>query len=55
MNKQLSDSINEFSKDPAVKLVILKSSVPGLFSAGGNIKYFYTATYSTFKNNDIFK
>jgi enoyl-CoA hydratase/carnithine racemase len=38
-----------------VKLVVLKSSVPGLFSAGGNLKYFYTASYATFKNNDIFK
>lgn len=55
MNTQLANAINHLAQNPAIKLVILNSKVPGLFCAGGNIKYFYTATYSTFKNNDIFE
>ena len=54
MNKELSSSINKFSLDPNINLIILKSTVPRLFSAGGNLKYFYHATSDTFKNNDIF-
>ena len=54
MNQQLSDAINALSRDQTIKMVVLTSKVPNLFCAGGDIKYFSTATYNTFLGNDIF-
>lgn len=46
----LTDSVNKLTFDPAVRVVIFRSAVPGIFSAGADLK-----ERATFTPNDVTK
>jgi enoyl-CoA hydratase/carnithine racemase len=55
MRHEIVESVNEFEKDPSVRVITLLSKVEKAFCAGANIKEFENKTTKDFTANDIFE